>query len=128
VRLTRPEDGTLRKEADRQITSVSHTHVLIFIDAERKESVWQWSKAERGKRLTRETRYYRGMPVQQLLATVQGLRIPPEILDEAGAVPITEVQDREALGGSVGAGSFRRATLFGECGKDLTGIGGAPQV
>ena len=93
--LTSPQSGNVRKMADTLLAAEIEPHILIFRSEAPKESVWQLSRAGRGKqRIVRERRYYPGATTQPLATLLQGFKVPYDLLDDTGDVAHTEMWDR----------------------------------
>jgi len=86
----------LREAVDGAVTNLIHHHVLIFVNDERAEAVWQFSLTVGGKRLRRERRFHPAAPVEPLVSLLRGMEIPFEMLDDEGEVSVTAMNDRMA--------------------------------
>ncbi len=97
--VTNPKDGSLpncatRLGLERQLTPRYYEHLLIFTNAARTVSVWQWVKREAGKAAAREHRYDKSQPGDSLLQKLQGIAFSFDDLDEEGKTTIGVVLDR----------------------------------
>ncbi len=97
--VTNPKDGSLpncatRLAIERQLTPRYYEHLLIFTNAARTVSVWQWVKREAGKAAAREHRYDKSQPGDSLLQKLQGIAFSFDDLDEEGKTTIGVVLDR----------------------------------
>jgi len=96
------EDGNIppsniRRIIEAKITRQTHEHMIIFVDKERKKSVWQWVRRQRGKQTaSREHTYAKGQPGDSLLQKLAGIAFSIDDLDEEGRVAIIEVTGRVA--------------------------------
>jgi len=94
--VTAVSERALREAIDGAVTNLIHHHVLIFVDDERAETVWQFSATVGGKRLRRERRFNPTTPVEPLVSLLRGMEIPFEMLDDEGEVSVTAMNDRMA--------------------------------
>jgi hypothetical protein len=96
------EDGnippsSMRRIIETKITKQTHEHMIIFVDKERENSVWQWVRRQRGKQTaSREHTYSKGQPGDSLLQKLVGIAFSIDDLDEEGRLAITEVTGRVA--------------------------------
>lgn len=86
----------LREAIDSAVTNLIHHHVLIFVNDERSEAVWQFSMTVGGKRLRRERRFTPATPVEPMVSLLRGMEIPFEALDDDGELSVTAMNDRMA--------------------------------
>jgi len=81
-----------RRKIEAQVAKSVHEHFIVYVDAERKEQIWQWVKREAGRpRQCREHRYYHTQPGDSLL---QKLEIIAVALDEEADVTLVGMTGR----------------------------------
>jgi hypothetical protein len=78
----------------KEISKLHHENLLIFIDAQRTQSLWYWVKREDKKLFPREHLYLRGQPVDLLLSKITAMVFDVTEFDEAGNVSVVEVANR----------------------------------
>ncbi|NJM05280.1 DUF87 domain-containing protein [Candidatus Gracilibacteria bacterium] len=84
--------GPVRREIERYVASMVREHLIIFHDAARAESIWQWVRREAGQpTVPREEPYHRALPGQRLLQRLQGIAFR---LDEEADLTLTDVVGR----------------------------------
>lgn len=84
-------DTKTRKAVHAQISKAHHENLLIFLDADRTQSIWYWTKRESGKIYPREHTFIRGQPADLFLQKLSGMVVDISELDEKGNIPVTEV-------------------------------------
>jgi hypothetical protein len=78
----------------REISKLHHENLLIFVDAQRTQSLWYWVKREDKKVFPREHLYLRGQPVDLLLSKISAMVFDVTEFDDAGNVSVVEVANR----------------------------------
>lgn len=98
--ITEPGERTWRQMVDVAIADQMREHVIVFINSNRSEAVFLFSKTfhidKRTKTLWRERRLNAGTPIAPLVALLRGMEIPFEMLDDEGEVSVTAMNDRMA--------------------------------
>ena len=89
-------DGTIpeaktRKAVHAVISKAHHENLLIFLDLDRTQSLWYWTKRDGGKIYPREHPFMRGQPADLFLQKLSGMVVDISELDERGNIPVTEV-------------------------------------
>lgn len=92
-------DAKTRAAVHKEISSLHHENLLIFVDERRTQSLWYWVKRQDGKSSARDHIYVRGQPGDLFLSKLNSMVFDISDFDEAGNVPLVEVADRlkEAL-------------------------------
>ena len=93
------DDGAIPNAANRaaihnEVSKLHHENVLIFVDAQRSQSLWYWAKREDRKIVPRTHIYVRGQSGDLILSKLAALTVDFEDFDESGNVPLLEVTDR----------------------------------
>lgn len=84
--------GPVRREIERYVASLVREHLIIFHDAARAESIWQWGRREPGQSAAlREEPYHRALPGQRLIQRLQSIAFG---LDEEADLRLTNVVNR----------------------------------
>ncbi|MEK6283254.1 MAG: ATP-binding protein [Acidobacteriota bacterium] len=78
----------------KEISKLHHENLVIFVDAQRSQSLWYWVKREDKKVFPREHLYIRGQPVDLLLSKITAMVFDVTEFDEAGNVSVVEVANR----------------------------------
>jgi len=85
-------DRKTRLKIDRKLTPSAREHLLIYIDAQRGEQVWQWVRRELGKPpASRELALHKGQSGEPL---VQRLRTIAVSLEEEEEITLTDMTSR----------------------------------
>ncbi|MBL7774844.1 MAG: hypothetical protein JNK89_02520 [Saprospiraceae bacterium] len=89
----------IRKAIAADVAALHFENVLIFVDANRSQSIWHWQKRQDRKIYPREHHYIKGQPGDLFIAKLANLAADLSDFDEAGNIPIVEVARRlrEAL-------------------------------
>jgi hypothetical protein len=92
-------DAKTRAAVHKEIAKLHHENLLIFLDAERTQSLWYWVKRQDGKAVPREHQYFRGQPGDLFLSKLGQIVFDLSEFDEEGNVSVVEVANRlrEAL-------------------------------
>jgi hypothetical protein len=86
-----PKDRTaIAKEIQKQ----HYEHVLIFLDSDRKQSIWHWLKQHDKKLVSREHFYFRHQPGDGFIAKIASLVVDISEFDREGNIAIAEVASR----------------------------------
>lgn len=78
----------------KEIQKQHYENVLIFIDKDRKESIWHWLKNQDKKILSREHFYFRHQPGDGFIAKIASLVVDMSEFDKDGNIAIAEVASR----------------------------------
>ena len=81
---------TIAKEIQKQ----HYENVLIFIDKDRKESIWHWLKNQNKKIVSREHFFFRHQPGDGFIAKIASLVVDISEFDKGGNIAIAEVASR----------------------------------
>ena len=87
-------DAKTRAIIHREISSLHHENLLIFVDKHRTQSLWYWVKRQDGKTFIRDHIYVKGQPGDLFLSKLSSMVFEMSDFDESGAVPLVEVADR----------------------------------
>lgn len=87
-------DAKTRRAIHAEISKSYHENLLIFVDADRSQSLWYWVKREGKKAYPREHLYLRSQPADLLLSKITAMVFDISDFDEAGNVPVIEVANR----------------------------------
>jgi len=83
---------TTRRAIERYVAALVREHLIIFHDAARAESIWQWVRREAGQPTApREESYHRALSGQRLIQRLQGIAFG---LDEEADLTLTDVVGR----------------------------------
>jgi hypothetical protein len=84
-------DPKTRKAIHTQISKTRHDNLLIFLDRDRRQSLWYWTKREGGKIYPRDHTFIRNQPADLFLQKLSGMVVDISELDEKGNIPVTEI-------------------------------------
>ena len=87
-------DAKTRAVIYKEIAKVHHANLLVFVDKERRQSLWYWVKREGKKHYPREHLYMRGQPGDLFLSKLGSMVVDLRGFDETGTVPVVEVTSR----------------------------------
>ena len=88
-------DAGIRGQVFTEVAKLHHEHLLIFVDGERRQSVWTWVAKRRGaKGALREHYYSRDQPGDLHLSKLAGLVFDLSDFDAHGDVPMAVVAQR----------------------------------
>ncbi len=77
----------IRKKIHHEISKSFHENLLIFLDANRSQSIWLWVKREKGKQELREHDYFKNQPVDLMLSKLVRMNFELEDFDDEGNPP-----------------------------------------
>jgi len=84
-----------RRQIENKIKQMTHEHIIIFVDANRTKSVWQWVRRGSGyQTATREHTYHKNQPGDSLLVKLDGIAFDISELDSDGNVKVIKVVER----------------------------------
>ncbi|MDQ1638538.1 MAG: hypothetical protein QOF62_1877 [Pyrinomonadaceae bacterium] len=87
-------DGKTLAAIHKEISKLHHENLLIFVDAQRTQSLWYWVKREDGKLRPREHPYFKGQPGDLFLSKLSSMVFDISEFDEAGNVSVVNVAKR----------------------------------
>ena len=92
-------DAKARAAVQKEIASLHHENLLIFVDAQRTQSLWYWTKRQDGKTYPREHYYMKGQPGDLFISKIGGIVFDISDFDTDGNIPVAQVAKRlkEAL-------------------------------
>ena len=83
-----------RQTISKEIQKQHFEHVLIFVDKDRKESIWRWLKNQDKKTLSREHFFFRHQPGDGFITKIASLVVDVSEFDKEGNIAIAEVANR----------------------------------
>jgi hypothetical protein len=95
----RSADGSIpdakgRAAVRQEISKQHHENLLIFVDSDRRQSLWHWAKREGPKTYARDHYFSREQPGDLFLSKLAGLVVDISELDAGGDIPITKMAER----------------------------------
>nr|MDQ3005769.1 ATP-binding protein [Chloroflexota bacterium] len=78
----------------KEIAKFHHENLLIFLDADRTQSLWYWVKREEKRNVPREHLYVSGQPGDLFLGKLNAMFVDISELDESGDIHVLEVARR----------------------------------
>jgi hypothetical protein len=87
-------DAKARRAVHKEIARLHHENLLIFVDAQRTQSLWYWVKRQDGKLYPRDHHFFRGQPGDLFLSKLNEMVFDLSEFDESGNISIVEVTDR----------------------------------
>ncbi len=84
----------IRSAIHREISNLQYECLLIFMDAQRTQSLWHWAKRESGKTLPREHLFTRGQPGDLFISKISAMVFELSEFDSDGRVVLMAVSDR----------------------------------
>lgn len=87
-------DAKIRAAIHKDISKNHHENLLIFIDADRTQSLWYWVKRQNGKQFPRDHFYTKGQPGDLFLSKLSGIVFDIGAFDESGNVSVVDVARR----------------------------------
>ena len=87
--------SSLRRQIENKVKQITHEHIIIFVDADRNKSMWQWVRRGGGQQTaTREYPYNKGQQGDFLLQKLDGIALDIEELDSEGKIAVIKVLER----------------------------------
>lgn len=83
-----------RMAVAKEIQKQHFEHVLIFVDKDRKQSIWHWLKNQDKKVVSREHFFFRHQPGDGFIAKIASLVVDISEFDKEGNIAIAEVASR----------------------------------
>src|SRR6266567_5498237 len=87
-------DAKMRRAIHKEISSLYHENLLIFLDTARTQSLWYWVKRDGTKHYPREHLYTKGQPGDLSLGKLQNMVFDVSEFDESGKISVLEVANR----------------------------------
>ncbi|WP_174714060.1 Eco57I restriction-modification methylase domain-containing protein [Candidatus Viridilinea mediisalina] len=87
-------DEPVRRAIHRDIAQLHLENLLIFLNAERRSSLWYWVKRDGSKRYPRRHAYVQGQPGELLIAKLSAMFVDISELDAEGNLPLLEAARR----------------------------------
>ncbi|RRR67848.1 MAG: ATP-binding protein [Candidatus Viridilinea halotolerans] len=87
-------DEPVRRAIHRDIAQLHDENLLIFLNAERRSSLWYWVKRDGSKRYPRRHAYVQGQPGELLIAKLSAMFVDISELDAEGNLPLLEAARR----------------------------------
>ncbi len=87
-------DAEGRAAVHKEISKLHHENLLIFVDKDRRQSLWYWARREGGKIFPRNHYFSRGQPGDLFLSKLAGLVVNISDLDAEGHIPVADVARR----------------------------------
>ncbi len=87
-------DSITRAALHKEISTLHHENLLIFLDRQRTQSLWYWVKREPNRAIPREHLYVRGQPGDLFLSKLNGMVVDMSEFDEHGDISVLEVAGR----------------------------------
>ncbi len=87
-------DSKTRAALHKEISTLHHENLLIFLDQQRTQSLWYWVKREQNRAIPREHLYVRGQPGDLFLSKLNGMVVDMSEFDEHGDISVLEVAGR----------------------------------
>lgn len=81
----------IRKAVYAEIAEHFHENLLIFLNAERSQSLWYWVKRDGTKTEPRENLYVKGQPGDLSLGKLEAMVVELTEFDESGNVRVTDI-------------------------------------
>lgn len=78
----------------KEIAESHYENLLIFVDAQRSQSLWYWVKREQGKSIPRNHAFMRGQSGDLFLSKISAMVFDLSDFDNAGRVSLVEVTSR----------------------------------
>ncbi len=87
-------DAPDRTKIHKEITKLHHENILVFVDANRSQSLWYWVKRQNGKNLVRSHLWDKEQPGDLFLSKISAMCFDITEFDSEGSVPLVEVTER----------------------------------
>ena len=83
-----------RTAVHKEIAAIQHECLVIFVDADRTQSIWRWAKREDGKTFPREHHFLCGQPGDLFISKLGAMVFDFSDFDSPGGVALTDVCNR----------------------------------
>ena len=87
-------DSKTRAALHKEISTLHHENLIIFLDQKRTQSLWYWVKRDQNHSIPREHLYVRGQPGDLFLGKLNDMVVDMSALDEHGDINVLEVASR----------------------------------
>ena len=87
-------NAKVRAALHKEISKLHHENLLIFLDAQRTQSLWYWVKREERRSIPRDHLYVKGQPGDLFLGKLNSMFVDISELDENGNINVLEVAQR----------------------------------
>jgi|WetSurSiteA1Bulk_404760.scaffolds.fasta_scaffold00512_10 hypothetical protein len=87
-------DSKTRLALHDDISRKHHEHLLIFVDADKTQSLWSWLKRDGKKNLPRSHSYFSGQSGDLLLSKIVNMAVDFADFDDNGTVALVDVTER----------------------------------
>lgn len=87
-------ERNLRPRVEHEIAKLHQENVIIFVDENRTNSLWLWTKIENKKKYPREHLYIKGQPVDLMLGKIMAMNFDISEFDEEGRISIVSVAQK----------------------------------
>jgi hypothetical protein len=87
-------DSKTRAALHKEISTLHHENLIIFLDQQRTQSLWYWVKRDQNRSIPREHLYVRGQPGDLFLGKLNDMVVDMSELDEHGDINVLEVAGR----------------------------------
>jgi hypothetical protein len=87
-------DSKTRAALHKDISTLHHENLIIFLDQKRTQSLWYWVKRDQNHSIPREHLYVRGQPGDLFLGKLNDMVVDMSALDEHGDINVLEVAGR----------------------------------
>lgn len=84
-------DAKMRSFLHKEISSLHHENLLIFVDERRAQSLWHWVKRQDGKTYMRDHIYVHGQPGDLFMSKLNSMVFDLSDFDDSGNVPLLQV-------------------------------------
>ncbi len=82
------------KAVHKEVSTLFHENLLIFLDSERTQSLWYWAKREGSKLLPRRHSYFQGQPGDLFLSKISAMFVDIADLDDDGGIGVAQAAKR----------------------------------
>jgi hypothetical protein len=87
-------DADTCKAVHKDISALFHENLLIFLNADRTQSLWYWVKREGNKLSPRRHYYFSGQPGDLFLSKISAMFVDFSDLDTGGGIGVTQAAKR----------------------------------
>lgn len=87
-------DSKTRAALHKDISTLHHENLIIFLDQKRTQSLWYWVKRDQNHSIPREHLYVRGQPGDLFLGKLNDMVVDMSELDQHGDINVLEVAGR----------------------------------
>ena len=88
-----PDSETCRL-VHKTVANVNHEHLIIFLDAERTQSLWYWVKRDGTRPIYRRHTYFRGQPGDLFLSKISAMFVDIGDVDAEGGLGVAAAAAR----------------------------------